>query len=90
MSPILVALDVATGAQAIVLADACRGSVGGFKIGRPAGQAGNDDQARTLGPREAIDAGADYLVIGRPITTAANPRAAANQITSEIAGVPTR
>ena len=57
---------------------------------RPAGQAGKDDQARTLGPREAIDAGADYLVIGRPITAAANPRAAADQIASEIAAAPTR
>ena len=44
-----------------------------------------DDQARTLGPREALEAGAHYLVIGRPITAASDPRAAAEQIASDIA-----
>jgi orotidine-5'-phosphate decarboxylase len=50
---------------------------------RPAGQAGTDDQARTLTPREAVTAGATYLVIGRPITAAADPRAAAEAIAAE-------
>ncbi len=36
--------------------------------------AAKDDQARTMAPREAVKRGADYLVIGRPITRAANPR----------------
>jgi orotidine-5'-phosphate decarboxylase len=39
-----------------------------------------DDQKRTLSPREAIVAGANWLVIGRPIYAAENPRATAEQI----------
>ncbi len=51
---------------------------------RPAGSVG-DDQARTMTPREAAAAGADWLVIGRPITRAADPGAAAAAIAAEIA-----
>lgn len=47
---------------------------------RPAGQAGRDDQARTLTPAEAVAAGSTYLVVGRPITAATDPRAAAEAI----------
>jgi orotidine-5'-phosphate decarboxylase len=47
---------------------------------RPADQQGKDDQARTLTPAEAISAGATYLVIGRPITAASDPRQAADSI----------
>jgi len=50
---------------------------------RPQGSA-TADQKRTLTPAEAIEAGADYLVIGRPITEAADPRAAALSIQAEI------
>lgn len=42
---------------------------------RPAGSE-THDQARTLTPRQAIEAGASYLVVGRPITRAQNPREA--------------
>jgi orotidine-5'-phosphate decarboxylase len=43
------------------------------------------DQARAVTPRMAIEAGADYLVVGRPITRAPDPRAAADAIVGEIA-----
>ena len=46
---------------------------------------GQDDQRRVLTPGQAIRAGADHLVIGRPITQAADPRAAARRIAQEIA-----
>jgi orotidine-5'-phosphate decarboxylase len=42
------------------------------------------DQARVATPQSAIAAGADYLVVGRPITRAANPREAADAIVREI------
>ncbi len=50
---------------------------------RPATGA-SDDQARTATPESAIRAGADYLVIGRPITGATDPAAAADAIAAEI------
>jgi orotidine-5'-phosphate decarboxylase len=52
---------------------------------RPAGSA-QDDQERVATPRQAIAGGADYLVIGRPITRAADPLAALREICLEIAG----
>lgn len=50
---------------------------------RPAGSA-TQDQSRIATPAEAARAGADYLVVGRPITAARNPRFAAKQIIQEI------
>jgi orotidine-5'-phosphate decarboxylase len=51
---------------------------------RAATDVGKDDQARTLSAPEAMEAGATYLVIGRPITGAPDPRAAADQIASQL------
>lgn len=51
---------------------------------RPAGSA-QDDQHRVMTPAQAIVAGASYLVIGRPITQAADPIAALRAINAEIA-----
>lgn len=52
---------------------------------RPAGAEAND-QKRVLTPSQAVLAGADHLVIGRPITRASDPKAAAERIVAEIAG----
>lgn len=46
-----------------------------------------DDQKRTGTPLDAISAGADYLVIGRPITRAPDPVAAAREISESIGGI---
>jgi orotidine-5'-phosphate decarboxylase len=43
-----------------------------------------NDQARTMGPLEAVKAGASYLVVGRPIIAAADPRSAAQKIAEEM------
>ena len=48
-------------------------------------QPSTDDQSRKASPGEAIRAGADFLVVGRPILAAADPRAAAEAIVDEIA-----
>ena len=50
---------------------------------RPAGAA-LGDQARVMTPREAVAAGADWIVVGRPITGAADPGAAAAAIAAEV------
>jgi len=72
-------LAVRAGAKAIVSSPleiaAIRSSVGAEPIiitpgVRPAGAAGSDDQVRTMTPQAAISAGANFVVIGRPITGA--------------------
>ena len=51
-----------------------------------------NDQSRTMGPAEALQAGASYIVVGRPIIAAGDPRAAASAIAAEMekAGAPGR
>lgn len=50
---------------------------------RPLGESSRDDQKRVMDPKSALIAGANYLVIGRPITSAANISEAAKQILNE-------
>ncbi|HKV34473.1 MAG TPA: orotidine-5'-phosphate decarboxylase [Pyrinomonadaceae bacterium] len=56
---------------------------------RPAGNEAGD-QRRIATPAAALNAGADYLVVGRPITAAADPVAAAGEIASEMERAQTR
>ena len=53
-------------------------------LSKSRGTACRDDQARVLTPKEAIAAGANYLVVGRPILEASDPAGAANEIVREI------
>jgi orotidine-5'-phosphate decarboxylase len=50
---------------------------------RPSGSTAGD-QKRVMTPARAIEAGADYLVVGRPVLEAVNPKAAADAIVAEI------
>ncbi len=88
----LAALTKASGLDGVVCspqeAAALKSELGaGFKLitpgVRPAWSAAND-QKRIMTPEDALSAGADYLVIGRPITAAADPAAAAARIAAEI------
>ena len=91
----LAVLAVGAGARALVCSphevSAVRAEVGAditlITPGvRPVG-AGADDQARIATPRQAIDDGADLVVIGRPITGASDPGAAAAAIAAGLSRV---
>jgi orotidine-5'-phosphate decarboxylase len=71
-----VAIREACGPNFVVVTPGIRGA---------SATAGSDDQHRTMTPAAAVAAGSSYLVIGRPITAAPDPRAAAQQIADEIA-----
>lgn len=53
---------------------------------RPSWTAAKDDQKRIMGPKEAVMAGADYIVVGRPVIEAEDPLKAAQRIIEEIEG----
>jgi orotidine-5'-phosphate decarboxylase len=57
----------------------------GVRPKEKSGENKNDDQARTATPTQAIKAGADYIVVGRPIIAADDPRAATQAVVEEIA-----
>ena len=66
-----------------IVAPGIRGGAAGTGANRDGASAArlkNDDQERTLGPAEAIAAGASYIVVGRPIIAAPNARRAAEEI----------
>jgi orotidine-5'-phosphate decarboxylase len=68
-------IRAACGAEFAIVTPGIRGaSAGGEK----------NDQARTMGPAEAVKAGASYLVVGRPIIAAPDPRSAALKIVEEM------
>jgi orotidine-5'-phosphate decarboxylase len=49
------------------------------------GTAPSNDHVRVLTPRDAIESGADYLVVGRPVTDAPDPASVARAILAEVA-----
>ena len=76
---------VASGREAAALRERLRAEFLIVTPGIRSKGASVDDQARTVSPAEAIAAGANYIVVGRPITQAADPRKAAEAIAAEIA-----
>jgi orotidine-5'-phosphate decarboxylase len=77
------AIRKACGKDFLIVVPGIRPVVGGGPTGKNRHK--TDDQARVATPAEAIRAGADYLVVGRPITAAPDPEAAAQGILDEIA-----
>jgi orotidine-5'-phosphate decarboxylase len=69
------AIRAACGPEFAIVTPGIRGASAG---------ATKNDQSRTMGPAEAIKAGASYIVVGRPIIAAADPRAAAAAIVEEL------
>lgn len=69
------AIRQACGDQFIIVTPGIRGASAGGE---------RNDQIRTMGPAEAVQAGASYIVVGRPIIAAPNPRAAAEAIAEEL------
>jgi len=69
------AIRAACGQGFVIVTPGIRGASAGAE---------RNDQNRTMGPAEAVRAGASYIVVGRPIIAASNPRAAAEGIAEEL------
>jgi orotidine-5'-phosphate decarboxylase len=76
------AIRSACGAGFVIVTPGIRGA--SADLARAAAGAAQDDQKRTMTPGDAIRAGSSYLVVGRPITAASDPRDAARRIAAEI------
>lgn len=72
------AIRQACGSEFQIVTPGIRGAAAGYE---------RNDQSRTMGPADAIRAGASYIVVGRPIIAAPDPRAAAEAIVEELAAV---
>lgn len=70
------AIRASCGQDLVIVTPGIRGASAGADHG---------DQARTMGPADALRAGASYIVVGRPVIAAAHPRAAAEEIAEELA-----
>ncbi len=69
------AIRAACGPDFVIVTPGIRGAAAGNE---------KNDQSRTLGPAEAVQAGATYIVVGRPIIAARDPRTAAEAIVDEL------
>ncbi len=79
------AIRQACGREFLIVTPGIRGASAGL------GPGVTDDQKRTMAPGAAVRAGSSYLVVGRPITAAPDPRESARRIAAEVgeAGTPT-
>lgn len=75
---------VASGHESALIRDACGPEFVQVIPGIRPASATTDDQKRVMTPADAADAGAHFIVVGRPITQAADPAAAAAAITAEL------
>ncbi|MBI2160544.1 MAG: orotidine-5'-phosphate decarboxylase [Candidatus Rokubacteria bacterium] len=80
-------LRIAMGRRWVIVTPGIRPAASAEEGSRPPRDSSgrSDDQVRVATPRQALAAGADYLVVGRPITAAADPAAAAAAILTELA-----
>ena len=78
------AIREACGRDFVIVTPGIRGGAAAIGTTTASKTPRGDDQNRTLTPAEAMRAGSSYLVVGRPITAAQDPRAAAQAISAEL------